>query len=79
MSGRARRAISWRRCHWKKPERRSISGCGPGNSTELIIDRYGKDGVSGLDSDLNMLEAARKRLPDTTFDRGLTCAHLAAE
>ncbi|WFU88209.1 trans-aconitate 2-methyltransferase [Rhizobium sp. CC1099] len=42
-------------------------GCGPGNSTELIIDRYGKDGVSGLDSDLNMLEAARKRLPGTTF------------
>ncbi|MBB4228063.1 trans-aconitate 2-methyltransferase [Rhizobium mongolense] len=42
-------------------------GCGPGNSTELIIDRYGKEGVSGLDSDLNMLEAARKRLPGTTF------------
>lgn len=42
-------------------------GCGPGNSTELIIDRYGRQAVSGLDSDRNMLEAARKRLPDTTF------------
>ncbi|APO73942.1 trans-aconitate 2-methyltransferase [Rhizobium etli 8C-3] len=42
-------------------------GCGPGNSTELIIDRYGKEAVSGLDSDLNMLEAARKRLAGTTF------------
>jgi trans-aconitate 2-methyltransferase len=42
-------------------------GCGPGNSTELIIDRYGADGVSGLDSDTNMLEAARKRLPGTAF------------
>lgn len=42
-------------------------GCGPGNSTELIIDRYGAQNVSGLDSDLNMLEAARKRLPGTAF------------
>ncbi|MDE1996926.1 MAG: trans-aconitate 2-methyltransferase, partial [Rhizobiaceae bacterium] len=42
-------------------------GCGPGNSTELIVDRYGAPGVSGLDSDENMLEAARKRMPGTTF------------
>lgn len=43
-------------------------GCGPGNSTELIIERFGPAGVSGLDSDANMLEAARKRLPDTVFN-----------
>jgi trans-aconitate 2-methyltransferase len=42
-------------------------GCGPGNSTELIIKRFGAEGVCGLDSDLNMLEAARKRLPGTAF------------
>jgi trans-aconitate 2-methyltransferase len=42
-------------------------GCGPGNSTELIIARYGAAGVSGMDSDANMLEAARKRLPGTEF------------
>ena len=48
-------------------ERAVDLGCGPGNSTELIIDRYGATGVSGLDSDLNMLEAARKRLPGTDF------------
>ncbi|EJT07017.1 trans-aconitate 2-methyltransferase [Rhizobium sp. CCGE 510] len=48
--------------------RRAVDlGCGPGNSTELIIERYGADGVSGLDSDMNMLEAARKRLPGTAF------------
>lgn len=48
--------------------RRAVDlGCGPGNSTELIIERYGAGGVSGLDSDLNMLEAARKRLPGTAF------------
>ncbi|MDC7743585.1 trans-aconitate 2-methyltransferase [Rhizobium binxianense] len=48
--------------------RRAVDlGCGPGNSTELIIERYGAEGVSGLDSDTNMLAAARKRLPGTDF------------
>lgn len=42
-------------------------GCGPGNSTELLIQRYGAAAVSGLDSDANMLDAARKRLPGTRF------------
>jgi trans-aconitate 2-methyltransferase len=42
-------------------------GCGPGNSTELVIARYGAAAVSGMDSDANMLEAARKRLPGTEF------------
>ncbi|PZM17176.1 trans-aconitate 2-methyltransferase [Rhizobium tubonense] len=42
-------------------------GCGPGNSTELIVERFGAAGVSGLDSDMNMLEAARKRMPGTPF------------
>jgi trans-aconitate 2-methyltransferase len=42
-------------------------GCGPGNSTELIVERFGAAGVSGLDSDLDMLETARKRLPGTAF------------
>jgi len=48
-------------------ERAIDLGCGPGNSTELIVERYGAAGVSGLDSDDNMLEAARKRLPATSF------------
>ena len=42
-------------------------GCGPGNSTELIVQRYGAAGVSGCDNDANMLTAARKRLPGTLF------------
>lgn len=44
-------------------------GCGPGNSTELLIERWGAAGISGLDSDANMLEAARKRLPGTRFEQ----------
>lgn len=42
-------------------------GCGPGNSTQLLVERFGAAGVSGLDSDLDMLESARRRMPDTTF------------
>ncbi len=42
-------------------------GCGPGNSTELIVERFGVTAVSGLDSDLDMLESARRRMPGTTF------------
>lgn len=40
-------------------------GCGPGNSTELLVARYGLAGVRGVDSDEAMLKAARRRLPDT--------------
>jgi len=42
-------------------------GCGPGNSTELLIARFGAGSVTGLDSDPNMLAAARSRLKGTTF------------
>ena len=42
-------------------------GCGPGNSTELIVERFGLEGVSGLDSDIDMLQTARKRMPGTAF------------
>jgi len=42
-------------------------GCGPGNSTELLIARFGVGSVTGLDSDPNMLAAARSRLKGTTF------------
>lgn len=48
-------------------ERAVDMGCGPGNSTALLVERFGAAAVSGNDSDDNMLEAARKRLPDTSF------------
>jgi trans-aconitate 2-methyltransferase len=44
-------------------------GCGPGNSTELLVERFGLHAVSGLDSDDNMLAKARARLPGTRFDK----------
>ncbi len=42
-------------------------GCGPGNSTELLVERYPDAEVIGLDSSLDMLRQARERLPKCTF------------
>jgi trans-aconitate 2-methyltransferase len=43
-------------------------GCGPGNSTELLAQRYPGAVVSGVDSSADMIEAARKRLPHVRFE-----------
>ncbi len=42
-------------------------GCGPGNSTELLIERYPQSEVIGVDSSPDMLRKARERLPQCTF------------
>jgi trans-aconitate 2-methyltransferase len=40
-------------------------GCGPANSTELLIERFPQAEVIGLDSSPDMLRQARERLPRT--------------
>lgn len=48
--------------------RRAIDlGCGPGNSTEVLQARFPGAQVSGVDSSDDMIEAARKRLPQLQF------------
>ena len=42
-------------------------GCGPGNSTELLAERYPSAVVTGLDSSADMIAAATKRLPHLHF------------
>lgn len=42
-------------------------GCGPGNSTELLAERWPAAQVTGLDSSPNMLAEAQKRLPTASF------------
>ncbi|AKC70936.1 trans-aconitate 2-methyltransferase [Pandoraea oxalativorans] len=43
-------------------------GCGPGNSTEVLAACYAQADVLGLDSSQDMVDAARKRLPQFHFD-----------
>ncbi|HEX7813699.1 trans-aconitate 2-methyltransferase [Dyella sp.] len=43
-------------------------GCGPGNSTEFLAQRYPQASVYGMDSSQNMIDAARKRLPHAHFE-----------
>ncbi len=38
-------------------------GCGPGNSTEVLLQRHPQARVSALDSDQDMIDKARQRLP----------------
>jgi trans-aconitate 2-methyltransferase len=42
-------------------------GCGPGNSTELLVERFPQSEVIGLDSSPDMLRKARERLPKCQF------------
>ena len=43
-------------------------GCGPGNSTELLADRYPDADILGLDNSPAMLAEARGRLPKLRFE-----------
>ncbi len=45
-------------------------GCGPGNSTELIVQRYPGATVVGTDNSPAMIEAARQRLQGLAFELG---------
>jgi len=44
-------------------------GCGPGNSTQLLAERYPTSELTGVDSSPNMLDKARALLPDVDFSR----------
>jgi trans-aconitate 2-methyltransferase len=49
------------------PRRVVDLGCGPGNSTELLIERFPRAEVIGVDSSPDMLRQARERLPRCRF------------
>jgi trans-aconitate 2-methyltransferase len=43
-------------------------GCGPGNSTELLVQRFPTAQVTGTDNSEAMLASARARLPQARFE-----------
>lgn len=53
-----------------RPRRVYDLGCGPANSTELLIERWPGAEVIGLDSSPDMLRQARERMPNGTFVQG---------
>lgn len=44
-------------------------GCGPGNSTQVLAQRFPRAQVCGMDSSDDMLADARKRLPALRFEQ----------
>ncbi len=51
------------------PRRIVDLGCGPGNSTELLVERFPDAAVLGIDNSAAMLDSARERLPGCRFER----------
>jgi len=45
-------------------------GCGPGNSTELLVQRWPEANIVGLDSSPDMLKQARIQVPSCKFIEG---------
>ncbi len=42
-------------------------GCGPGNSTQVLAERFPNARITGVDSSAAMVDAARERLPAAEF------------
>ena len=52
----------------ERPQRVIDVGCGPGNSTELLVARFREADVLGFDTSEAMLAEARQRVPPARFE-----------
>ncbi len=67
-NARVPRKIYSRASGWNRAAHAVDLGCGPGNSTELLVERFAGAVVTGTDTSEAMLESARKRLPQCHFE-----------
>ena len=68
FEGRAQPAIDLvNRIGLSRPEKILDVGCGPGNSSRVLKNRYRQARVTGIDNSENMLEKARADHPDIEF------------
>ena len=51
----------------QSPRRIIDLGCGPGNSTAVLVKQYPQANISGMDSSPDMIAQAKKMLPDIDF------------
>jgi len=45
-------------------------GCGPGNSTQILVNKYPNSYIVGLDSSINMIEKAQSDYPNQNWIHG---------
>ncbi len=67
------------RVHVATPARVADLGCGPGNSTALLFERWPSARVDGVDNDEAMLVEARRRAPDRSWLSGDAASWAPAE
>ena len=56
------------RIELEAPSRILDLGCGPGNSTQVLRERFPSADILGIDSSPDMIRRARKQYPELTFD-----------
>lgn len=52
------------RVNLENPEKIMDVGCGPGNSTNVLYDRWPESEIIGIDSSASMIESAKNNYPD---------------
>jgi trans-aconitate 2-methyltransferase len=61
------------------PRRITNLGCGPGNSTAAMIERFPNSHVTGMDSSSDMIKTAKAALPDVDFAIGYLSSYAPEE